>query len=130
MTYKNIYWYFCILIFVVGQPLLIIDFNTGASIFLGMLAPAIMSYINIQFIERLSKEKGNLMAFGFNMMQFIIKSIFLCSLTYLGVKIIKLDFRIFVPLLCLTWFVFHLIEAFFTNSLIKKSIINSVKTEL
>ena len=44
------------------------------------------------------------------MMQFIVKSIFLCSLTYLGVKIIKLDFRIFVPLLCLTWFVFHLVE--------------------
>ena len=130
MTYKNICFYFCILIFVLGQPLLFIDFNTGASIFLGMLAPAIMSYINIQLIERLSKEKGNLMAFGFNMMQFIVKSIFLCSLTYLGVKIIKLDFRIFVPLLCLTWFVFHLIEAFFTNSLIKKSIINSVKTEL
>ena len=95
-----------------------------------MLAPAFMIHINIQLIERLSKEKGNLMAFGFNMMQFIVKSIFLCSLTYLGVKIIKLDFRIFVPLLCLTWFVFHLIEAFFTNSLIKKSIINSVKTEL
>ena len=127
MTYKNIYWYFCILIFVLGQPLLLFDFNTGASIFLGMLAPAVMSYINILLIERLSKEKGNQMAFGFNMMQFIVKSIFLCSLTYFGVKIIKLDFRTFVPLLCISWFVFHLIEAFFTNSLIKKSIINSVK---
>ena len=127
MTYKNIYWYFCILIFVLGQPLLLIDFNTGASIFFGMLAPAVMSYINILLIERLSKEKGNQMAFGFNMMQFIVKSIFLCSLTYFGVKIIKLDFRTFVPLLCISWFVFHLIEAFFTNSLIKKSIINSVK---
>ena len=127
MTYKNIYWYFCILIFVLGQPLLLIDFNTGASIFLGMLAPAVMSNINILLIERLSKEKGNQMAFGFNMMQFIVKSIFLCSLTYFGVKIIKLDFRTFVPLLCISWFVFHLIEAFFTNSLIKKSIINSVK---
>ena len=130
MTYKNIYWYFCILIFVLGQPLLLIDFNTGASIFFGMLAPAVMSYINILLIERLSKEKGKQMAFGFNMMQFIVKSIFLCSLTYFGVKIIKLDFRTFVPLLCISWFVFHLIEAFFTNSLIKKSIINSVKTEL
>ena len=127
MTYKNIYWYFCILIFVLGQPLLLIDFNTGASIFFGMLAPAVMSYINILLIERLSKEKGNQMAFGFNIMQFIVKSIFLCSLTYFGVKIIKLDFRTFVPLLCISWFVFHLIEAFFTNSLIKKSIINSVK---
>ena len=127
MTYKNIYWYFCILIFVLGQPLLLIDFNTGASIFFGMLAPAVMSYINILLIERLIKEKGNQMAFGFNMMQFIVKSIFLCSLTYFGVKIIKLDFRTFVPLLCISWFVFHLIEAFFTNSLIKKSIINSVK---
>ena len=83
--------------------------------------------LNIQIIEKLSKERGNLMAFGYNMIQFIVKTIFLCSLTFLGVKIINLDFRIFVPLLCLTWFTFHLVEAFFTNDLIKKSIINDSK---
>ncbi len=125
--YKQIYWYFCILTFIIGQSLLFINFNAGASIFFGMLTPAIMSYINIQIIEKLSKEKGNLMAFGYNMIQFIVKTIFLCSLTFLGVKIINLDFRIFVPLLCLTWFTFHLVEAFFTNDLIKKSIINNSK---
>ena len=125
--YKPIYWCFCILTFIIGQPLLFINFNAGASIFFGMLTPAIMSYVNIQIIEKLSKEKGNLMAFGYNMIQFIVKTIFLCSLTFIGVKIIHLDFRIFVPLLCLTWFTFHLVEAFFTNDLIKRSILNDSK---
>ncbi len=125
--YKQIYWYFCILTFIIGQPLLFINFNAGASIFFGMLTPAIMSYVNIQIIEKLSKERGNLMAFGYNMIQFIVKTIFLCSLTFLGVKIINLDFRIFVPLLCLTWFTFHLVEAFFTNDLIKRGILNDSK---
>ena len=42
--------------------------------------------------------------------------------TFIGVKVIELNFKIFVPTLCFTWFIFHLIEGFYTNDLIKKSI--------
>ena len=119
--YKKIYIYSSILTFIVGQPLLLFNSKLGTTIFLGVLAPIIMSYVNIIVITKLSKEQGNEMTFRFNIAQFIFKTIFLCLITFIGVKVIELNFKIFVPTLCFTWFVFHLIEGFYTNDLIKKS---------
>ena len=119
--YKKIYIYSTILTFIIGQPLLFFNPKLGTTIFLGVLAPIIMSYVNIIVITKLSKEKGNEMTFRFNIAQFIFKTIFLCLITFVGVKVIELNFMIFVPILCFTWFVFHLVEAFYTNDLIKKS---------
>ena len=120
--YKKIYIYSSILTFIIGQPLLFFNPKLGTIIFLGVLAPIIMSYVNIIMITKLSKEQGNEMTFRFNIAQFIFKTIFLCLITFIGVKVIELNFKIFVPILCLTWFVFHLIEGFYTSDLIKKSI--------
>ena len=119
--YKKIYIYSSILTFIIGQPLLLFDPKLGTLIFLGVLAPIIMSYVNIKVITKLSKEQGNETTFRFNIAQFIFKTIFLCLITFIGVKVIELNFKIFVPTLCFTWFVFHLIEGFYTNDLIKKS---------
>ena len=118
--YKKIYTYSSILTFIVGQPLLFFNPKLGTTIFLGVLAPIIMSYVNVQVITKLSREQGNEMTFRFNIAQFIFKTIFLCLITFVGVKIIELNFKIFVPTLCLTWFVFHLLEGLYTNDLIKK----------
>ena len=120
--YKKIYIYSSILTFVIGQPLLLFNPKLGTTIFLGVLAPITMSYVNIIVITKLSKEQGNEMTFRFNIVQFIFKTIFLCLITFIGVKVIELNFKIFVPTLCFTWFVFHLIEGLYTNDLIKKSI--------
>ena len=120
--YKKIYIYSSVLTFVIGQPLLLFNPKLGSTIFLGVLAPITMSYVNIIVITKLSKEQGNEMTFRFNIVQFIFKTIFLCLITFIGVKVIELNFKIFVPTLCFTWFVFHLIEGFYTNDLIKKSI--------
>ena len=119
--YKKIYAYSSILTFTVGQPLLFLNPKLGATIFLGVLAPIVMSYVNVIVITKLSKEEGNEMVFRFNIAQFIFKTIFLCLITFIGVKIIELNFKIFVPTLCFTWFIFHLIEGFYTSKLIKKS---------
>ena len=119
--YKKIYTYSLILTFIVGQPSLFLSPKLGAIIFLGVLAPIIMSYINVLVITKLSREQGNEIAFRFNIAQFIFKTIFLCLITFIGVKIIELNFKIFVPTLCFTWFVFHLVEGLYTNNLIKKS---------
>tara|TARA_B100000963_G_scaffold135686_1_gene118061 strand:- start:3398 stop:3769 length:372 start_codon:yes stop_codon:yes gene_type:complete len=119
--YKKIYAYSSILTFTVGQPLLFFNPKLGATIFLGVLAPIVMSYLNVIVITKLSKEEGNEMAFRFNIAQFIFKTIFLCLVTFTGVKIIELNFKIFVPTLCFTWFIFHLIEGFYTSNLIEKS---------
>ena len=120
--YKKIYTYSSILTFIVGQPLLFFNPKLGTTIFLGVLAPIIMSYVNVQVITKLSREQGNEMTFRFNIAQFIFKTIFLCLITFVGVKIIELNFKIFVPTLCFTWFVFHLVEGLYTNDLIKRSI--------
>ena len=114
--------YSSILTFIVGQPLLFFNPKLGTIIFLGVLAPIIMSYVNITVITKLSREQGNEMTFRFNIAQFIFKTIFLCLITFIGVKIIELNFKVFVPTLCLTWFVFHLVEGFYTNDLIKKNV--------
>ena len=119
--YKKIYIYSSVLIFIIGQPLLFFNPKLGTIIFLGVLAPIIMSYVNITVITKISREQGNEMTFRFNIAQFIFKTIFLCLVTFIGVKIIELNFKVFVPTLCFTWFVFHLVEGFYTNDLIKKS---------
>jgi len=121
-VYKKIYIYSSVLTFIVGQPLLFFNPELGTTIFLGVLAPIIMSYINIIVLTKLSKEQGNEITFGFNIAQFIFKTIFLCLITFIGVKIIELNFKVFVPTLCFTWFVFHLVEGFYTSDLIKKSV--------
>ena len=110
VLYKKIYIYSSSLIFIVGQPLLFFKPKLGTIIFLGVLAPIIMSYVNIIVITKLSREQGNEMTFRFNIAQFIFKTIFLCLITFIGVKIIELNFKIFVPTLCFTWFLFHLVE--------------------
>ena len=120
--YKKIYTYSSILTFIVGQPLLFFNPKLGTTIFLGVLAPIIMSYVNFQLITKLSREQGNEITFRFNIAQFIFKTIFLCLITFIGVKIIQLNFKIFVPTLCFTWFVFHLVEGLYTNDIIKRSI--------
>ncbi len=119
--YKKIYTYSSILTFIVGQPLMFFNPKLGTIIFLGVLAPIIMSYVNILVITKLSREQGNEITFRFNIAQFIFKTIFLCLITFIGVKIIELNFKIFVPTLCFTWLVFHFVEGLYTNDLIKKS---------
>ena len=74
--YKKIYIYSSILAFIIGQPLLLFNPRLGTTIFLGVLAPIIMSYVNIIVITKLSKEQGNEMTFRFNIAQFIFKTIF------------------------------------------------------
>lgn len=119
--YKKIYTYSSILTFIIGQPLLFFNPKLGTTIFLGVLAPILMSYVNVLVITKLSREQGNEITFRFNIAQFIFKTIFLCLITFIGVKIIQLNFKIFVPTLCFTWFVFHLVEGLYTNDLIKRS---------
>ena len=119
--YKKIYLISCFLVALIGQTIFVFNSKAGSIVLIGMLAPMLMSYINILVIEKLTIERGNVIVFGYNIAQFIIKTIFLCSLTYIGVKVVELNFRTFIPVLCFTWFVFHIIEGFFTNSLIKNN---------
>ena len=66
--------------------------------------------------------RGNVMSLGFSAMSFLTKSMGMIFLTWLGIEIVGLDFRIFVPLLCFVWFFSHLCEAFVINHYMEKNV--------
>jgi len=94
------------------------------SIFMGMLFPSIVSYLNILAIDYIMKSYGPEKVNGFNMIQFITKSVFMISMSYIGIKILNLEPFLYILLLCLTWFCFHILEAFYTQSIFKTHIQN------
>ena len=56
--------------------------------------------------------RGNIMSLGFSGISFLTKTIGMLFLTWLGVSVIELDFRIYVPILTFVWFFSHIAEAF------------------
>ena len=118
--YKKIYIFFGLFMFLVGFPLTFFYPQVGSILFLGVLIPTLVSYINLEVIDWLNKHYDIFITFGFNMVQFIVKTIFMLLMVYIGVRIMNFDFRIYVPVLCLTWFFFHILEALYTQNIINK----------
>lgn len=118
--YKKIYIFFGLFMFLLGFPLTFFYPQLGSVLFLGVLIPTLVSYINLEVIDWLNKHYDIFITFGFNMVQFIVKTIFMLLMVYIGVKIMNFDFRIYVPVLCLTWFFFHILEALYTQNIINK----------
>tara|TARA_B100001250_G_C19605994_1_gene702783 strand:+ start:93 stop:473 length:381 start_codon:yes stop_codon:yes gene_type:complete len=118
--YKKIYIFFGLFMFLVGFPMTFFYPQIGSVLFLGVLIPTLVSYINLEVIDWLNEHYDIFITFGFNMVQFIVKTIFMLLMVYIGVKIMNFDFRIYVPVLCLTWFFFHILEALYTQNIINK----------
>ena len=89
-----------------------------------MLTPSLFSYLNIMIIDFIMKNYGPEKVNGFNMLQFITKTIFMIGMSFLGVKMLNLKPSLYVTLLCSTWFIFHILEAFYTQNLFKEKINN------
>ena len=102
--------------------------SIGISIILGMLTPILFSYLNIKLIVFIMKNHGPEKVNGFNMIQFITKTIFMIGMSFLGVKILNLEPILYIILLCSTWFTFHIIEAFYTQNLFTEKIHNGEKS--
>ena len=94
--------------------------KTGLLILLGIFAPVFMSFLNIVLIELIHGYFGNQVTNYFNIFQFLIKSVFMLLMSYLGVKTFNLNFKYYIPLLCVTWFSFHIVEGFFVQNLLQK----------
>ena len=118
--FKKIYIFFGLFMFLVGFPMTFFYPQIGSVLFLGVLIPTLVSYINLEVIDWLNEHYDIFITFGFNMVQFIVKTIFMLLMVYIGVKIMNFDFRIYVPVLCLTWFFFHILEALYTQNIINK----------
>ena len=91
-------------------------------VILGVLCPIIFSLINIIIITYLDLNYNSQLVFFWNMLGFITKTMFMIFMTYLGVGVLDLDFRIYIPILCSVWFLSHLVEAFYTQKLIVNAI--------
>ena len=102
--------------------------SIGISIILGMLTPILFSYLNIKLIDFIMKNHGPEKVNGFNMIQFITKTIFMIGMSFLGVKILRLEPILYIILLCSTWFIFHIMEALYTQSLFTEKIHNGEKS--
>ena len=88
----------------------------------GVLSPIILNLIHLLVGVYITKSRGNMYGVGFSAISFVSKTLGMVFLTLYGVSFVKLDFRIFVPLLAFFWFITHILEAFIINNYMNKNI--------
>jgi len=74
--------------------------------------------------------KGNMTALGWNMLGFLTKSVFMLFMTYMGISVLELDFRIYVPILSFVWFMTHIAEAFYITHHMNENVSETLKSIL
>ena len=79
---------------------------------LGVLAPIILNLLHLVVGVYVVTARGSVMSLGFTGMGFLTKTTALLWLTWLGVSIVELNYKIYMPLLTFVWFFTHLVEAF------------------
>ena len=89
---------------------------------LGVLAPIILNLLHLVVGVYVVTARGSVMSLGFTGMGFLTKTIALLWLTWLGVSIVELNYRIYVPLLTFFWFFTHLVEAFVIQHYMGKNV--------
>ena len=89
---------------------------------LGVLAPIILNLLHLVVGIYVVTARGSVMSLGFTGMGFLTKTIALLWLTWLGVSIVELNYKIYVPLLTFFWFFTHLVEAFVIQHYMGKNV--------
>jgi len=96
-------------------------------ILLGVLAPILLNVIHLVVGVYVVVARGSVMSLGFTGMSFLTKTVALLWMTWLGVSILELNFKIFVPLLTFFWFFTHIVEAFVIQHYIQKNVPRSLE---
>ena len=91
-------------------------------ILLGVFAPIILNLMHLLVGLYVVTQRGNMMSLGFTGMGFLTKTVAMLFLTWLGVGYLKMDFRIFIPLLTFFWFFTHMVEAFVIQHYMKENV--------
>ena len=94
----------------------------GEYFLMGVIAPSFLNLIHLVMGIYVVVARGNVMSLGFTAMGFLTKSIGMLFLTWLGIEIVGLDFRIYVPILTFVWFFSHIAEAFVINHYMQKNV--------
>ena len=96
-------------------------------ILLGVLAPILLNVMHLVVGVYVVVARGSVMSLGFTGMSFLTKTVALLWMTWLGVSILELNFKIFVPLLTFFWFFTHLVEAFVIQHYMGKNVPRSLE---
>tara|TARA_B100000902_G_C26747607_1_gene639259 strand:- start:49 stop:369 length:321 start_codon:yes stop_codon:yes gene_type:complete len=89
---------------------------------MGVLAPSLLNLIHLVVNIYIVMARGNIISLGFSGISFITKSMGMIFFTWLGVSIVGLDYRIYVPILTFFWFFSHLVEAFVIQHYMEKNV--------
>ena len=90
-------------------------------ILLSLIVPIIFSLTHTIIGVYITLNYGNGVGVYWNGLGFITKSMFTIFMTFLGVLVFNMDFKIYIPILCSTWFICHICEAFYIQSLINNN---------
>ena len=89
---------------------------------MGVIAPSFLNLIHLVLNIYIVVVRGNLLSLGFSGISFITKSIGMIFFTWLGVSIMELDVRIYVPMLTFFWFFSHIAEAFVIHHYMEQNV--------
>ena len=89
---------------------------------MGVIAPSFLNLLHLLVNIYVVVARGNLMSLGFTGISFITKTMGMIFFTWLGVSIVGLDYRIYVPILCFFWVFSHLCEAFVVQHYMKENV--------
>tara|TARA_R100001509_G_C4728983_1_gene169176 strand:- start:70 stop:387 length:318 start_codon:yes stop_codon:yes gene_type:complete len=89
---------------------------------MGVIAPSFLNLLHLVIGVYVVNARGSVMSLGFSGISFLTKSMGMIFFTWLGVSIVGLDYRIFVPILCFFWFFSHLAEAFVIQHYMEKNV--------
>ena len=79
---------------------------------MGVIAPSFLNLLHLVLNIFIVVARGNILSLGFSGISFITKSMGMIFFTWLGITILGLDYRIYVPILTFFWFFSHIAEAF------------------
>ena len=89
---------------------------------LGVLAPIMLNLMHLIVGLYVVTQRGNMMSLGFTGISFLTKTVAMLFLTWLGIEIVGLDYRIYVPILTFVWFFSHIAEAFVIQHYMEKNV--------
>ena len=91
---------------------------------LGVLAPIFLNLMHLVVGIWITLQRGNVISLGYSAAGFLTKSVGMVFLTWLGIVYLKLDVRIYIPLLTFFWFFTHVVEGIIIQGYMNK---NSLK---
>ncbi len=88
---------------------------------LGVLAPVFLNLMHLVVGIWITLQRGNIISLGYTAAGFLTKSVGMVFLTWLGIGYLKLDVRIYIPLLTFFWFFTHVVEGIIIQGYMNKN---------